>query len=106
MNAELLTVFVTAPDAEVAERLGRTLVEERLAACVNIVSDVLSVYRWEGEVQRDAEALLIVKTTADALAALEARTVELHPYTVPEVIALPVVGGHGPYMDWVRAEVS
>ena len=106
MKTELVTVFMTAPDGEVAERLGRTLVEERLAACANIVPEVASVYRWEGEVRRDAEALVIVKTTADTLAALEARVVELHPYTVPEVIALPVVGGHGPYMDWVRAEVS
>ena len=106
MNTELLTVFMTAPDVEVAERLGRILVEERLIACANVVQDVISLYRWEGEVQRDSEALVIMKTTADALAALEARAVELHPYDVPEVLALPVVGGHGSYMDWVRAEVG
>jgi len=106
LHTEILTVFVTVPDVEVAERLGRTLVDERLAACANIVQDVLSVYRWEGEVRRDSEALVIMKTTADGLAALEARAIELHPYDVPEVLALPVVGGHGPYMDWVRTEVG
>ena len=105
MHTELLTVFMTAPDVEVAERMGRILVEERLIACANVVQDVLSLYRWEGEVQRDSEALVIMKTTADALAALEARVVELHPYDVPEVLALPVLGGHGAYMEWVRAEV-
>lgn len=105
MHTELLTVFVTAPDVEVAERMGRILVEERLIACANVVQDVLSLYRWEGEVQRDSEALVIMKTTADALAALEARVVELHPYDVPEVLALPVLGGHGAYMEWVRAQV-
>jgi periplasmic divalent cation tolerance protein len=106
LNTELLTVFMTAPDVEVAERMGRILVEERLIACANVVQDVISLYRWEGEVQRDSEALVIMKTTADALPALEARAVELHPYDVPEVLAVPVVGGHGGYMDWVRAEVG
>jgi periplasmic divalent cation tolerance protein len=98
--------MITAPDASVAERLARTLVEERLAACVNHVRDILSVFRWEGQVRRDAEDLLIVKTTAEALEALEARVAELHPYSVPEVIAMPVVGGHRPYMDWVEEEVD
>ena len=106
MSTELLTVLMTAPDAEVAERLARTLVDERLAACANIVPGVVSVYRWEGEVQRDSEVLIILKTSAEVLDDLESRAVELHPYDVPEVLALPVRGGHGPYLDWVRAEVG
>ena len=97
---------MTAPDAEVAERLARTLVDERLAACANIVPGVVSVYRWEGEVQRDSEVLVILKTSAEVLDDLESRAVELHPYDVPEVLALPVRGGHEPYLDWVRAEVG
>ena len=97
---------MTAPDADVAERLARTLVTERLAACANVVRDVVSVYRWEGEVRRDSEALVILKTTAAALGSLESRAVELHPYDVPEVLAVPVLGGHGPYLDWIRAEVG
>lgn len=106
METKLITVMITAPDASVAERLARVLVEERLAACVNHVRDVLSVFRWEGKVRRDAEDLLIVKTTAAALEAVEARVVELHPYSVPEVVALPVLGGHRPYLDWVEDEVG
>lgn len=106
LDTDVLMVFMTAPDAEVAEHLARTLVTERLAACANIVRDVVSVYRWEGEVRRDSEVLVILKTTAAALDSLESRAVELHPYDVPEVLAVPVRGGHGPYLDWIRAEVG
>ncbi len=106
LDTDLVTVFMTAPDAEVAERLARTLVTERLAACANVVRDVVSVYRWEGEVRRDSEVLVILKTTAAALDSLESRAVELHPYDVPEVLAVPVLGGYGPYLEWIRAEVG
>ena len=106
MDTPLVTVLMTAPDAEIAERLGRTLVEERLAACANVVPGVISLYRWEGNMQRDDEVLVILKTTDEAFEALKARAVALHPYDVPEVLALSVVDGHGPYLDWVRAEVS
>jgi periplasmic divalent cation tolerance protein len=105
MNTDVLVVYVTTPDAAVAERLARALVEEELAACCSIVPGVRSIYRWEGRVQDDAELLLVIKTTAPRLDALARRVVALHPYAVPEVVALPVAGGHVPYLDWVRANV-
>lgn len=99
-------VLVTAPDADVAERLGRVLVEERMAACVNIVSGVTSLYRWEGAVQKDAEVLLVIKTTAGGFDALRRRVLELHPYDTPEVIDLGVRGGDPDYLDWIRNSVG
>lgn len=99
---ELRTILVTAPDAETGARIGRLLVEERLAACVNIVPKVTSIYRWEGDVLEEQEVLMIVKTTAARTPALTKRTVELHPYDVPEVLAMPVLSGFEPYMEWVR----
>jgi len=106
MVSEVRTILLTAPDVDVAERVGRALVEERLAACANIVPGVVSLFRWEGEVQREAEVLVIVKTTDERVEDVRARVVELHPYQVPEVLVLPVVAGHAPYLDWVREEVT
>lgn len=97
-------VFVTAPDAECAARIARALVEERLIACANLVSGVRSIYRWEGTVQEDDEVLLVLKTTADRCDAVAARVKALHPYDLPEVIALPVDGGSDDYLDWIRTE--
>jgi periplasmic divalent cation tolerance protein len=102
-GAEVVVVLTTAPDAAVAESLATALVEEGLAACVNIVPGVTSIFRWEGEVQREAELLLVTKTSAERVPPLRERIVALHPYDVPEMIALPVVGGHAPYLDWVRS---
>lgn len=99
-------VLVTAPDADTAARLARTLVEERLAACGNLVPGVRSIYRWEGRVCDEAEVLLILKTTAEGAEALRARVVALHPYACPEVLVLPVEAGHGPYARWVREAVG
>jgi len=99
-------VLVTAPDAETGAGLGRALVAERLVACVNLVPRVRSIYRWEGQVEEDEEVLLVLKTRADRLAALRERVVALHPYDVPEVVALPVVGGSDAYLDWVREEAG
>jgi periplasmic divalent cation tolerance protein len=101
---EVCVVFVTAPDAACAERIARALVEERLAACVNRVSGLRSLYHWEGELQDDSEVLLIAKTRRDRVADLAKRVSALHPYALPEVIALPVVGGSDAYLDWVRSE--
>lgn len=105
-SAQIQTVLMTAPDAETAEKVATALVEERLAACANIVDGMVSVYRWQGGIQRDEEALIVIKTTADRLPALQSRAVELHPYDVPEVLALPVSDGHAEYLDWVRAETG
>jgi periplasmic divalent cation tolerance protein len=81
--------------------LAHTLVGEHLAACVNIIAKVSSVYFWEGEVTSDGESLLIIKTAPDRVADLRERLVAAHPYSVPEVIALPIVDGHPAYLDWI-----
>jgi periplasmic divalent cation tolerance protein len=99
-------VLVTAPDAETARALGHAVVQERLAACVNLLSGVRSIYHWKGEVEEDSEVLLVIKTGAERCGALAARIVELHPYDVPEVLELPVDGGSPAYLEWVRAESS
>jgi periplasmic divalent cation tolerance protein len=96
-------VLVTAP-ADEAERLGRALVGERLAACVNVVPGVRSIYRWEGEVQADDEVLLVIKTSETRVAELVGRVNELHSYDLPEVLALPAVGGSLAYLEWVTEE--
>jgi periplasmic divalent cation tolerance protein len=95
-------VLVTAPDAAVGQRLARALVEERLAACVNVVPGVHSVYRFEGKIHEDPEVLLVVKTRTERAAPLEARVRELHPYDMPEVLRVPLAGGSPPYLEWVR----
>ncbi|HET7877082.1 MAG TPA: divalent-cation tolerance protein CutA [Methylomirabilota bacterium] len=99
-------VLVTAPSEEVALGLGRMLVDERLAACVNVVPRVTSVYRWEGKREEAAEALLVIKTRPEGYPALERRILEAHPYSVPEVLALPVEAGAEPYLRWVRDSVG
>ena len=96
-------VLTTTPSEEDAERIASALVEERLAACANVVPGVTSIYRWEGAVQREREVLVVLKTTADAIEGLTTRLTELHPYDVPEVVALDVTAGHEPYLEWVRS---
>lgn len=97
-------VLVTAPAGEPAASLARSLVESRVVACVNVVPGVRSFYWWDGAVQDDREDLLVCKTTEDRLPALMDRVRELHPYDVPEILALPVEAGHPPYVAWVRDE--
>ena len=98
-------VLITAPaDGEAAAKLARALVEERLAACVNRVPGLVSTYWWQGEIEEGREELLIAKTSEDRLEALLKRVPELHPYSVPEVLALPVEKGHPPYLEWLFAE--
>lgn len=103
---ERLVLLVTAPEGAPAETLARALVAEGLAACVNRVPGVQSTYRWEGQVRDDRETLLVIKTTAPAYPALERRIRELHPYDVPEVIALPIALGSEPYLSWLDASVT
>ena len=100
-NNDFLIVLSTCPDAASAESLGRALVGESLAACVNVVPGLRSIYRWNDTVQAEAEALMIIKTTVARFAALRERLVALHPYEVPEVVALPVADGHHAYLEWV-----
>ncbi len=105
-TTDALLVLVTVPNAETADTLAEALVGERLAACVNVVGGVRSTYRWKGAVERDQELLCVCKTTRDGFERLRARVVELHPYELPEVIALPVALGHAPYLDWITASVG
>lgn len=104
--SDVVVGLVTGPDREQLVRLGRTLVDERLIACLNVVNGVTSIYRWEGEVCEEAEALGILKTTAARSEAVGRRIRELHPYDVPEVLFMPVAAGSEPYMDWVSEQVS
>ena len=99
-------VLVTAPDEVVAERLASSFVSLGLAACVNRVSGVMSTYRWEGEVNEDAEVLLIIKTTAERLPELEAALNSLHPSETPEFVALEPGHISAPYLQWLQASVS
>jgi periplasmic divalent cation tolerance protein len=101
-----VVVFSTAPDAAEAERLARTLVEERLAACVSRVPGVKSVYRWREGVEEAAEVLLIIKTHARRAPDLTRRLAELHSYEVPEILVLPVAAGLGAYLEWIREETE
>ena len=100
--AEVLLVISTFPDGETAERISRALVTEKLAACANIMPPVRSIYRWQGNIEDAAEVLVFFKTTADGYATLERRVKELHPYDVPEIIALPISRGLSEYLGWVQ----
>jgi periplasmic divalent cation tolerance protein len=98
---ETVVVLVTAPSAEKAAEIARKLVEEKLAACGSVIPAVRSIYRWEGKVHDDAEALLVLKAPRKRLQELSDRVVQLHPYEVPEVIGLPIEGGNERYIDWI-----
>lgn len=101
---DVRVVLITAPNAETGEVLAREMVEERLAACGSVVPGLVSVYWWEDEVQRDKEALVILKTTRDAVPLLEERVTDLHPYEVPEFLVLRVDAVHEPYARWIGIE--
>jgi periplasmic divalent cation tolerance protein len=105
LRMDALIALCACPDAATADRIARTLVDERLAACVNRLPGVESTYRWNGAVQVDEEVLLVIKTSRARYAALEARVVALHPYEVPEVIAIPLVEGYAPYLAWIAKEI-
>ena len=100
----VLLCLSTAPDLATARMLADALVGERLATCVNLLPGLQSVYRWQGQVERSDEILLLIKTTRTCLPALQARIVALHPYELPEVLAVESVGGLPAYLDWVASE--
>ncbi len=102
---DIITVLITAPTADTAAQLARTLVEEGLAACGNVVPGLRSIYRWEGRLQDEPEALLLLKTRAALFEPLRSRVVALHPYQCPEVLRLDVTAGHAPYLQWIRDSV-
>ena len=102
MSEENLLVLCACPDKEVAESLATGLVEAGLAACVNRVPGVVSIYKWQDKLEKDAEELLLIKTTADAWDKLEAEIRRLHPYELPEIIAVPISAGSHKYLNWIR----
>jgi periplasmic divalent cation tolerance protein len=101
MENEVLVVLCTFPAGDKAAEVARTIVGERLAACVNLVPSVRSIYRWKDELCDDSEVLAVIKTTPIRFDELRARLVALHPYDCPEVIAVPVAAGHDDYLAWV-----
>ena len=105
-KSHALVVLVTAPSAEKAAELGRVLVSERLAACASVVPGIRSIYWWEGRVQDEPEALIVLKTTRARLGSLRDRVLALHPYQVPEVVALGIEGGNEKYLEWIAGETG
>lgn len=102
---EFIVVYVTVSSAEEGARIARSLVEERLAACVNQLPGVRSTYRWEGKLEESGEELLLIKTRKDLFTALQQRVCELHSYAVPELIAVPIVAGSAAYLQWLDEQV-
>jgi periplasmic divalent cation tolerance protein len=100
---DAVIVLVTWPVAEDAGPTANTLVEERLAACVNLLPEMDSIYRWKNAVERERERQMVIKTTASCVNALMARIKQLHPYDVPEMLVLQVAGGSGDYLEWLSA---
>jgi periplasmic divalent cation tolerance protein len=99
-------VMTTVVSAEEATRLGRTLVEERLAACATLLPPIHSIYRWNGQIESSAETLLLLKTASDQLPALESRLHELHSYQTPEFLVLAIEAGSHPYLKWLQASLG
>jgi periplasmic divalent cation tolerance protein len=100
-----IIVFITAAHKREAAEIAQGLVEKKLAACVNMIAPVASVFTWKGKIERCRETLLIVKTTSARLKALERFVKSAHSYDVPEIIAMPIVGGNADYLEWLRASV-
>ena len=101
-----MVVFITAPSEEEGAKLARTLVEERLCACVNIMPKVRSIYRWEGEICDEPEVMMIAKSAMTMAPALVKRVKKLHSYDVPEIICLPIATGSGEYLEWIDASLK
>ncbi|HET6725118.1 MAG TPA: divalent-cation tolerance protein CutA [Gammaproteobacteria bacterium] len=106
MPTDLIAILCTCPDTACGASIAKALIDERLAACANLLPGVRSFYRWDGAVQDDSETLLVIKTTAARFNAVEALVRKNHPYDLPELVALPIVAGSTAYLDWVRGEVS
>jgi periplasmic divalent cation tolerance protein len=103
---DTLLVFTNAPDRTIAMRIAQTLVDERLAACVNVLGECTSVYRWEGSVETAQELPMIIKTRSARYAEVETAIRRLHPYELPEILAVPVVQGLSEYLEWVSGETA
>jgi periplasmic divalent cation tolerance protein len=101
-DTQEIVVFITASGEDEAATIARTLVESKLAACVNIIRNVRSIYRWQGNIEDDTEVLMVVKTRKQHCSSLTEKVKELHSYDVPEVIALPIIEGSGDYLKWLH----
>ena len=106
MSTEHLLVLTTCPDQGTATRIATALIEERLAACVNQVPGIRSLYHWEGRIEHDTEVLMLVKTTATVYERMEALIRKHHPYELPEVIAVPFAAGSKAYLEWITKSTS
>jgi periplasmic divalent cation tolerance protein len=106
MPEEAILVFSTFPDAETARGVARGLIEAKLAACVNVLPGVESIYRWKGAIESSNEVLLIIKSTQWKYQMLEAKILELHPYEVPEIVSVRMDAGHVPYLRWIEEAVN
>lgn len=102
MAQDCVVVYVTCPTLALAEEIGETIVREKLAACVNLIPQVHSIYTWEGAVQKESETLMVIKTLAEKLEILEKRIKSLHSYSIPEFVSLPILEGSKDYLDWIR----
>jgi len=106
MPEETILVFSTFPDAETARRVGRELIEQKLAACVNLLPPIESIYRWKRAIESATEVLLLIKSTSWKYQLLEAKILELHPYEVPEIISVRLDSGHVPYLRWIEESLN
>ncbi|MEE8343500.1 MAG: divalent-cation tolerance protein CutA [Gammaproteobacteria bacterium] len=102
METEARVVLCTVPTGDIAAQIARELVQRRLAACVNVIPGITSVYRWKGSITTDAEQLLVIKTSSSLMDSLQQAIQELHPYELPEIIAVPIVGGLPAYLAWIN----
>lgn len=103
---QALLVLTNVPNLECAQLIARTLVDARLAACVNLLPAVQSIYRWQGQIEEATEITLLIKTTSQQVDSLQTAIVKLHPYDVPEIIATPIVAGYAPYLQWIATETA
>jgi periplasmic divalent cation tolerance protein len=103
---ELFVIFTTAPEADIAEKIARTLVEERLAACVQIIGPIKSLYRWDEKLTEDKEFLILIKAPKDTFEKLERRLREIHPYEVPEIVAISAEKTSRDYLEWAFSQVG
>ena len=106
MKNTFCVVYITAPAGSPAQKIAMSLLKKRLAACVNIVPSVQSSYWWKGKIEFSGEALLIIKTKTSLLTKLIPVVQKIHPYTVPEIIAVPLIGGYKPYLAWLKSETK
>ncbi len=106
MNTNINFVYMTCADKAEARKIGRVLVESRLAACVNILDPMESLYWWDGAVQNDQETVLIAKTTKQKLPLLKEQVISMHSYECPCIVCLPVEDGHGVYLEWIKTQVA